>query len=61
MSLIKGAVTVEDKLIFKSYSRLLLRHLKGIRETLSIKDYSGAEKLLNELINDTQKDIESGN
>lgn len=52
---------METELIFKAYQRLLLRHLKGIKETLSINDYETAEKLLNELINDTQKDIEGGN
>lgn len=51
---------MEDELIFKSYSRLLFRDLKDIKEALNTKDYSRAEKLLNELINDTQKDIESG-
>ena len=52
---------MEDKLIFKSYSRLLLRDLKDVKEALKVKDYETAEKILNELINDTQKDVESGN
>ncbi len=52
---------MEDELIFKSYSRLLLRDLKDVKEALMVKDYETAEKLLNELINDTQKDVESGN
>ncbi|WP_175354267.1 MULTISPECIES: hypothetical protein [Bacillaceae] len=52
---------MEDELIFKSYSRLLLRDLKDVKEALMVKDYETAEKFLNELINDTQKDVESGN
>ena len=52
---------MEDELIFKSYSRLLLRDLKDVKEALTAKDYETAEKLVNELINDTQKDVESGN
>ena len=52
---------MEDELIFKSYSRMLLRDLKDVKEALTAKDYETAEKLVNELINDTQKDVESGN
>ena len=52
---------MEDKLIFKSYSRLLLRDLKDVKEALKGKDYETAEKLVNQLINDTQKDVASGN
>ena len=50
---------MEDELIFKSYSRLLLRDLEDVKEALKVKDYEAAEKLLNELINDTQKEVES--
>ena len=49
---------MEDKLIFKSYSRLLLRDLKNVKEALKTKDYETAERIVNELISDTQKDIE---
>ena len=52
---------MEDELIFKSYSRLLLRDLQNVKEALTGQDYETAEKLVNELINDTQKDVESGN
>ena len=52
---------MEDKLIYKSYSRLLLRDLNNVKEALKVKDYETAEKLVNELINDTQKDVENGN
>lgn len=51
---------MEDKLIFTSYSRLLLRDLKDVKEALMAKDYETAEKLVNELINDTQEDVENG-
>ena len=49
---------METELIFKAYQRLLLRDLKGIKEAISINDYTTVEKLLNGLINDTEKDIE---
>ena len=52
---------MEDKLIFRSYSRLLLRDLKNVKDALKAKDYETAERIVNELINDTQKDIENGN
>ena len=52
---------MEDKLIFTSYSRLLLRDLKDVKEALQTGDYETAEKLVNELITDTQKDIEDSN
>ena len=61
MILIHGAGHVEDKLIFRSYSRLLLRDLKNVKDALKAKDYETAERIVNELINDTQKDIENGN
>ena len=52
---------MEEELIFKSYSRLLLRDLQNIKEALNAKDYETAERVVNDLINDTQKDIENGN
>ena len=52
---------MEDKLIFRSYSRLLVRDLQNVKEALKAKDYETAERIVNELINDTQKDIENGN
>ena len=44
--------------VFKSYLRRLIRDLKDLREALKSKDYEKAEKLIDDLIEDTQKDIE---
>lgn len=49
---------MEETAIFKSYSRKLIRDLNDIKETLKEKDYEKAEKLLDNLIEDTQKGIE---
>lgn len=48
---------MEERLIFKSYLRKLLKALKEIKEALQIKDYEKAEKLINGLIEDTEKGI----
>ena len=61
VSLIKGAGITETELIFKVYQRLLLRDLKGVKEALSTNDYTTVKKLLNGLINDTEKDVEGSN
>lgn len=44
--------------VFKSYLRRLIRDLKDLREALKQKDYEKAEKMIDILIEDTQKDIE---
>lgn len=44
--------------VFKSYLRRLIRDLKDLKEALNDKDYEKAKKLLDDLIEDTQKDIE---
>ena len=44
--------------VFKSYLRRLIRDLIDVREALRNKQYEKAEKLLDDLIDDTQKDIE---
>lgn len=44
--------------VFKSYLRRLIRDLKDLKEALKERDYEKAEKLLDDLIEDTQKDIE---
>lgn len=49
---------MEDSLIFKSYSRALLRSLNALKTALNSKDYEQAEKIANGLIYDTQKGIE---
>lgn len=49
---------MEDKLIFKSYLRRLLHYLKDIKLAIANKEYEKADELVDELIEDTQKDIE---
>lgn len=49
---------MEEKKIFKAYLRGLTRHLKALKAALASKDYAYAEKLLDDLIEDTQKGIE---
>ena len=44
--------------VFKSYLRRLIRDLKDLKEALQEKEYQKAEKLVEILIEDTQKDIE---
>ena len=44
--------------VFKSYLRRLLQDLKDLKETLKNKDYAKAEKIIDNLIDDTQKGIE---
>lgn len=44
--------------VFKSYLRRLIRDLKDLRTALKEKDYEKAEKLIDDLIEDTQSDIE---
>lgn len=44
--------------VFKSYLRRLLRGLKELKEALNNKDYERVEKLIDELIEDTQSGIE---
>lgn len=44
--------------VFKSYLRRLLQDLKDLKEALKSKDYRRAEKILDTLIDDTQKGIE---
>lgn len=48
----------EDMSVFKSYLRRLLQDLKDLREVLKSNDYEKAEKMVDQLIDDTQKGIE---
>lgn len=48
----------EDMSVFKSYLRRLLQDLKDLKEVLNAKDYEKAEKMVDRLIDDTQKGIE---
>lgn len=49
---------MEEMSVFKSYLRRLISDLKDLKDALKEKDYEKAEKLIDILINDTQKDIE---
>ena len=49
---------VEQMAVFKGYLRSLMRQLKALKEALQSKDYIKAERLLDELIEDTQNNIE---
>ena len=44
--------------VFKGYLRSLMRQLKALKEAVVAKDFEKAERLLDELIEDTQKNIE---
>lgn len=48
----------EDMSVFKSYLRRLLQDLNDLKEVLKAKDYEKAEKMVDRLIDDTQKGIE---
>ena len=48
----------EDMSVFKSYLRRLLQDLKDLKEVLKAKDHEKAEKMVDRLIDDTQKGIE---
>ena len=48
----------EDMSVFKSYLRRLLQDLKDLKEVLKANDYEKAEKMVDRLIDDTQKGIE---
>lgn len=48
----------EDMSVFKSYLRRLLQDLEDLKEVLKAKDYEKAEKMVDRLIDDTQKGIE---
>ncbi|MDE6314008.1 MAG: hypothetical protein K2M46_10425 [Lachnospiraceae bacterium] len=50
---------MENKMaVFKGYLRSLMRQLKLLKEAIHNKDFEKAEKLIDELIEDTQKNIE---
>lgn len=48
----------EEMAVFKGYLRSLMRQLKALKEALRKKDYEQAERLVDELMEDTQKNIE---
>ena len=47
-----------DKIIFKSYLRRLLQDLKDLKEMIKQEDYKKADNMIDNLINDTQSEIE---
>lgn len=49
---------MEESKIFKAYLRLLARDLQTMKTALNGKDYAKAEKLLDDLADDTQRGIE---
>lgn len=48
----------EDNLIFKGFLRGLLRQLKAMKEVMQSGNHAKLEKILDALIEDTQKGIE---
>ena len=51
-------VQMEDMAVFKGYLRSLMRQLKLLKEALDSGDTEKAKKITNELIEDTQNNIE---
>lgn len=49
---------IEEMAVFKGYLRSLMRQLKALKEAMQNKEYDKAEKLIDELIEDTQNNIE---
>lgn len=48
----------EEMAVFKSYLRRLMRDLKDLKKAIKEKNLEEAERLIDDLIEDTQKDIE---
>ncbi len=48
----------EEMAVFKSYLRRLMRDLKDLQKAIKEKNTEEAERIINDLIEDTQKDIE---
>lgn len=49
---------MEEMAVFKGYLRSLMRQLKSLKNAIDNKDFTKAEQLINELIEDTQNNIE---
>lgn len=49
---------MEEMSVFKGYLRGLMRQLILLKKAIKDKKFEEAEKLVNELIEDTQKNIE---
>lgn len=57
----KGVIEMENKekvAVFKSYLRRLMRDLIDLKKAIKEKNLEEAERLIDDLIEDTQKDIE---
>lgn len=48
----------EDMAVFKGYLRSLMRQLKQLKKAIDNNDIDEAKKLIDELIEDTQNNIE---
>lgn len=48
----------DNELIFKAYSRSLLRNLNEVKKALKNKEYERAEELVDALIEDSQRNLE---
>lgn len=48
----------EEMAVFKAYLRNLMRQLKQLKKEIQEKNFENAEKLIDELIEDTQNSIE---
>lgn len=48
----------EDMAVFKGYLRSLMRQLKLLKKAIDSRDFETASELINELIEDTQNNIE---
>ncbi|MDO4325159.1 MAG: hypothetical protein Q4E24_03835 [bacterium] len=48
----------EEMAVFKGYLRSLMRQLKLLKKAIHEKNFEEAEKLIDELIEDTQNNIE---
>lgn len=49
---------IEEMAVFKGYLRSLMRQLKALKIAMQSQDYATASRLIDELIEDTQNNIE---
>lgn len=49
---------MEDMAVFKGYLRILMRQLKQLKKSIKEENIEEAERLIDELIEDTQNNIE---
>lgn len=49
---------MDEMAVFKGYLRSMMRQLKALKDALDRNDINTAKKLVDELIEDTQKNIE---